>query len=166
MIRTWFYDRNDRGESVVPITKFGIVKEMTAKRLWSYENKQFITDTVRETVPSGPSDPQWIGEYSRRSAALWQAACKDSSTVQEYEDKADKFKEGKASLAIKARLVPFLQTLNMIVDLTSLSYGDHCFADFCRTVVNYSWKVFGATSVILTSRPTHTTVDGSSLITV
>ena len=107
MIRTWFYDRNDRGESVVPIAKFGIVKEMTAKRLWTYENKQFITETVRETVPSGPSDPQWIGEYSHRSAALWQAACKDSSTVQEYEDKAEKFKKGKASLAIKARLVPF-----------------------------------------------------------
>ena len=90
---------------MVPIAKFGIVKEMTAKRLWSYENKQFITDTVRETIPSGPSDSQWIGEYSRRSAALWQAACKDSATVREYEEKAEKFKEGQASLAIKARFV-------------------------------------------------------------
>ena len=92
---------------MVPIAKFGIVKEMTAKRLWTYENKQFITDIVRETIPLGPSDSQWIGEYSRRSAQLWQAACKDSSTVQEYEDKAEKFKEGQASLAIKARLVLF-----------------------------------------------------------
>ena len=107
MIRTWFYDRNDRGESVVPIAKFGIVKEMTAKRLWTYENKQFVTDAVRETIPLGPSDPQWIGEYSRRSAQLWKAACKDPSTVQEYEDKAEKFKEGQASLAVKARLVFF-----------------------------------------------------------
>ena len=93
---------------MVPIAKFGIVKEMTAKRLWTYENKQFITDTVRETILLGPSNPQWIGEYSHRSAALWQVACKDGATVQEYEDKAENFKEGRASLAIKARFVLFL----------------------------------------------------------
>ena len=56
----------------------------------------------------------------------------------------------------------------MVVQLADVnnSYGDHCFADFSRTVVNYAWKKFNATVVLLTSRPTHTTADGSDLIMV
>ena len=103
MIKAWFYDRNDRQDKVVPMTKFGIVKEMTAQRMWIHENKRLITEATTNVVPNGPTDSKWIGEFSHQSTVLWQEASNDPKTVEEYKEKEEQFREGRASLEVKAR---------------------------------------------------------------
>ena len=103
MIKAWFYDRNERQDKVLPMTKFGIVKEMTAQRMWIHENKRLITEATTNVIPSGPTDPKWIGEFSHQSTVLWKEACKTSGVLEEYEEKAEKFREGQASIETKAR---------------------------------------------------------------
>ena len=145
---------------MLPVTKFGFLKEMTAQRIWCYEQKLAITETVQAIVPDGPSDPSWIGQFSHQSTLLWQEACKDPEVLERFTEKAEKFREGQASPSIKARYV--IKSYDRITLLTfRCSYGDFCFADFCRTTVNYAWKKFGATIVLMTSRPTHKTNTGS-----
>ena len=77
---------------------------MTAQRIWVHENKLLITDATRDVIPDGPADPNWIGEYSRQSTSLWQQACSASPSIEdEYKEKAEQFRDGQASLAVKAR---------------------------------------------------------------
>ena len=76
---------------------------MTAQRIWCYERKSDITETVQSIIPGGPSDPLWIGEFSHQSTVLWKEACKTSGVLEEYEEKAEKFREGQASIETKAR---------------------------------------------------------------
>ena len=102
-MKAWLYDRNDRGETVIPVTKFGFLKEMTAQRIWCYEQKLFITETVQTIVPGGPSDPNWIGEFSHQSTLLWKEACKDPELLEQFTEKAERFRQGQASLSMKAR---------------------------------------------------------------
>lgn len=87
----------------MPFTKFGILKEMTAQRIWCYEKKADITSVVERLVPGGPSDRSWIGTYSHQSTILWQEATKDPKVLAEYERKAEEFREGQACQAVKAR---------------------------------------------------------------
>ena len=85
------------------MTKFGIVKEMTAQRMWIHENKRLITEATTNVVPNGPTDSKWIGEFSHQSTVLWQEASNDPKTVEEYKEKEEQFREGRASLEVKAR---------------------------------------------------------------
>ena len=103
MIKAWFYDRNNCQDKVVPMTKFGIVKEMTAQCMWIHENKRLITEATTNVVPNGPTDSKWIGEFSHQSTVLWQEASNDPKTVEEYKEKEEQFREGRASLEVKAR---------------------------------------------------------------
>ena len=105
VVKAWFYDRNDRGETVIPVTKFGFLREMTAQRIWCYEQKLAITETVQTIIPDGPSDPNWIGQFSHQSTLLWKEACKDPEVLERYTEKAERFREGQASLSMKARYV-------------------------------------------------------------
>ena len=103
MIKAWFYDRNERQDKVLPMTKFGIVKEMTAQRMWIHENKRLITEATTNVVPNGPTGSKWIGEFSHQLTMLWQEASNDPKTVEEYKEKEEQFREGWASLEVKAR---------------------------------------------------------------
>ena len=85
--------------------KFGFVRGMTAQRIWIHEHKPSIMEATRNVVPGGPSDSKWIGEFSRQSTALWNQACKDPEILEEYNTKAEQFRDGQASLSVKARFV-------------------------------------------------------------
>ena len=77
---------------------------MTAQRIWVHENKLTITDATKDVVPGGQADPKWIGEYSRQSTFLWHQACSLNPNLEdEYNDKAERFNDGQASPAVKAR---------------------------------------------------------------
>ncbi|KAK7676097.1 hypothetical protein QCA50_020937 [Cerrena zonata] len=144
-IRSWFYERNDRKPKVIAASKFGFVKPMTAQRLWVGDNKSAIDKEVKKMVPSS-KDSKWIGEYSKMCSTMYKAA--GTTVHEEYDKRIAEFNEGIASRDVKA------------------SYGDYCYADFCRAMVSYSWKAFGAELVLVSSRPTLLTPDGSNSIVV
>lgn len=102
-VKSWFYDRNDRKEKTVPISKFGFVRPMTARCLWRADNKQSIADSARQSVPVGPGDTKWIGEFSHQFKLHWDEACENEEVAEEYRERAEKFKEGQTSPEMKAR---------------------------------------------------------------